>query len=205
MGAQSEEFWAFFWHFALISKLTSFKPWHAWTCLRLCYTRQSFLQLVSQFHCTVATWCPNRCWCNMPWNEHVSHNVFVAVTVARSRTDFCFSQRLQLQKNCETYSFQSMLHLTTIHTTCVATKLQDKLQEKNPSVTASLVLESCLLAFHQAQFSLYLLFKAANSLMIPLHCSSFANASLKKPQIYHVSMCQIMWSPCENCVVIGCS
>ena len=59
---------------------------------------------------------------NMP------RNVFVAVTVARSRTNF--SQRLGQQKNCETCSFQGMLHWATICATCVATKLRDKLQEK---------------------------------------------------------------------------
>ena len=41
---------------------------------------------------------------NMP------RNVFVAVTVARSRTDFYFSQRSRQQKNCKTCSFQGMLH-----------------------------------------------------------------------------------------------
>ena len=61
---------------------------------------------------------------------NMSRNVFVVVTVARSRTDFYFSQRLRQQKNCKTCSFQSMLHLATIRATCVATKLKDKLQEK---------------------------------------------------------------------------
>ena len=67
---------------------------------------------------------------------NMSRNVFVAVTVARSRTNFYFSQRLRQQQNWETCSFQGMLHYATIHATCVATKLRDKLQEKLPSVTA---------------------------------------------------------------------
>ena len=65
---------------------------------------------------------------------NMSRNVFVAVTVARSRTEF--SQRLRQQRNRETCSFQGMLHWATIRATCVATKLGDKLQEKLPSVTA---------------------------------------------------------------------
>ena len=68
---------------------------------------------------------------------NVSRNVFVAVTVARSRTNFYFSQRLREQKQCETCSFQGMLHLATIRATCVATKLREKLQEKLPSTTGS--------------------------------------------------------------------
>ena len=70
---------------------------------------------------------------------NMSRNVFVAVTVARSRTNFYFSQRLRQQKNWETCSFQGMLHQATIHATCVATKLRDKLQEKFASVTAPLL------------------------------------------------------------------
>ena len=42
------------------------------------------------------------------------------------------------QKNCETCSFQSMLHSATIRATCVATELRDKLQEKLRGVTAPL-------------------------------------------------------------------
>ena len=64
----------------------------------------------------------------------MSRNIFVAVIVARSRTDFYFSQRLRQQKNCETCSFQSMLHLATIRATFLVTRLLDKLQEKLPSV-----------------------------------------------------------------------
>ena len=41
---------------------------------------------------------------------NMSRNVFVAVTDARSRTDFYFSQRLRQQQNCATCSFQGMLH-----------------------------------------------------------------------------------------------
>lgn len=41
-------------------------------------------------------------------------------------------------KKCETCSFQGMLHLPTILATCVATKLQGKLQEKLSSVTVPL-------------------------------------------------------------------
>ena len=69
---------------------------------------------------------------------NMSCNVFLAVTVARSRTNFYFSQRLRQQQNCETYSFQGMLHLATVRATYVATKLRDKLQEKLPSVKAPL-------------------------------------------------------------------
>ena len=70
---------------------------------------------------------------------NMSRSVFVAVTVARSRPNFYFSQRLrQQQKNWETCSFKGMLHKATIRATCVATKLRDKLQEKLPSVTAAI-------------------------------------------------------------------
>ena len=65
---------------------------------------------------------------------NLSRNVFVADTIARSTTDFYFSQLLR--KKCETCSFQGMLHLPTIRATCVATKLQGKLQEKLSSVRA---------------------------------------------------------------------
>ena len=41
---------------------------------------------------------------------NVSRIVYVAVTVARNRTDFYFSQRLRYQKNCETCSLQGVLH-----------------------------------------------------------------------------------------------
>ena len=69
---------------------------------------------------------------------NLSRNVFVTITIARSRTDFYFSQRLRQQKNCETFSFHGMLHLATIRATCITTKLQDNLQEKLPSVTEAL-------------------------------------------------------------------
>ena len=72
---------------------------------------------------------------NMP------RNVFVAATVARSRTDFHFLQRLRQQQNCETCSFRGMLQWATIRATCVTTKLRDKLQEKFPSVTTPKVME----------------------------------------------------------------
>ena len=41
---------------------------------------------------------------------NLSRNVFVAGTIAQSRPDFYFSQLLQQQKNCETCSFQGMVH-----------------------------------------------------------------------------------------------
>ena len=72
---------------------------------------------------------------------NVSRNVFVAVTVARSRTDFYFWQRLRQRKKnprhvhfraC--YTRQWFVQLVPD----VATKLRDKLQEKLPSVTAAL-------------------------------------------------------------------
>ena len=57
-------------------------------------------------------------------------NVFVAFTVARSRTNFYFSQRSRQEKT---------LRGMFISGHVVATKLQDNLQEKLPSVTAPLV------------------------------------------------------------------
>ena len=69
----------------------------------------------------------------------MSSNDFVADTVVRSRTNFYFSQQLlQQQIMCKTSSFQGMLPWAKVHAICVATKLQGKLQEKLPSVTASL-------------------------------------------------------------------
>ena len=64
--------------------------------------------------------------------------VFVAVTVARGRTVSISRKRLRQQKNCETHSFQGMLHQAIIRAICVATKIRDKLQEKLSSVTAPL-------------------------------------------------------------------
>ena len=67
------------------------------------------------------TRCTNRCQMNI--NEHemnMPRNVFVAVTVARSRTNFYFSQRLRQQKNCETCSsIQGMLHKGTVRASCL--------------------------------------------------------------------------------------
>ena len=82
--------------------------------LKRCYTRQFFMQLVSQFCCAIVTqvaWiiasavtCPEL---NMP------DKVFVAVTIAQSRTIFCFSRQFQQQQKnwetCSTGSFQVML------------------------------------------------------------------------------------------------
>jgi len=54
----------------------------------------------------------------------------VARIVAKSRTDFYFSQRLRHQKSCERCSFQGVLHWAIFRATCIATKLRDKLQKK---------------------------------------------------------------------------
>ena len=62
----------------------------------------------------------------------------VARIVAKSRTDFYFSQRLQHQKSCQICSFQGMLYWAIFPATCIATKLRDKLQNRLPSVTAPL-------------------------------------------------------------------
>ena len=43
-------------------------------------------------------------------HESLSRDIFVVVTVERSRTDFYFSQLLRQHKNCETCSLQGMLH-----------------------------------------------------------------------------------------------
>ena len=71
---------------------------------------------------------------------NMSRSVFVAVTVARSRPNFYFSQRLRQQKTIgrHVHLSRGMLHKATIRATCVATKLRDKLQEKLPSVTAAI-------------------------------------------------------------------
>ena len=73
-----------------------------------CYTRQFFLELVSQFRCAVATQVAESLPSVTFPKINMSRNVFVAVIIARSRTDFYFWQQLRQQKNCETCSFQSM-------------------------------------------------------------------------------------------------
>ena len=66
----------------------------------------------------------------------------VARIVAKIRTDFYFSQRLQQQKSCETCSFQGMLHWAIFPPTCITTKLRDMLQKRLPGVTAPLALST---------------------------------------------------------------
>ena len=67
---------------------------------------------------------------------NMSRNVFVA----RSRTNFYFSQRLRQQKNCETCSFQGMLHwqcfvqFVSQQNCC---KLQQKTAQCNSALTAN--------------------------------------------------------------------
>ena len=76
------------------------------------------------------------------WPEmNMSRNVFVAVTVAQSRTEFYFSQRLRQQQKLRDMLISGHVTLgnNSCNFICVATKLQNKLQEKLPSVTAPYV------------------------------------------------------------------
>ena len=70
-----------------------------------------------------------------PLRNTGKHCCSVAKIVAKSRTDFYFSQRLWHQKSCETCSFQRMLHWVIFPATCIAITLRDKLQKILPIVT----------------------------------------------------------------------
>ena len=56
---------------------------------------------------------------------------------SNNNSNIYFSQRLGQQKSCETCSLQGMLRWAIFHATCVATKLQDKLQKRLPSQSNS--------------------------------------------------------------------
>ena len=70
---------------------------------------------------------------------NLPRNVFVAVTVVLSRTDFySVLATIVATKKLRDMFISGHVTLATIRTTCVETKLREKLQEKLPSVTGPL-------------------------------------------------------------------
>ena len=116
-----------------------------------CYSRQFFLQLVPQFarRVQVARNVALRNTCTTPKKIRCS----VTRIVAKSRTDFYFSQRLRHQKSCERCSFQGVLHWAIFRATCIATKLRDKLQKKgNRSMTTVTNIATLYLSFMECKY-----------------------------------------------------
>ena len=89
---------------------------------------------------------------------HAATLKIIAAIVAKSRTQFCFVQRLIQVVPKKFRTLQSMLHGTMNHATCLAMALQDKLHEKLHRVTGPLGIKNNTTKNETARIGEYMLY-----------------------------------------------